>query len=101
MSLTMQQLDSFIDTTINRLSSHAGTTRSSFYVNLRELQQRITQNLVDNCVELCRTRGLRAERSGDGLTIHVDLDTCLLNIQQSAAYNLALAYTRNMHGNHL
>lgn len=45
MSLTMQQLDFFIDTTINRLSSEAGVTRSSFYVNLRDFQQRITQNL--------------------------------------------------------
>lgn len=101
MSLTMQQLDFFIDTTINRLSSEAGVTRSSFYVNLRDFQQRITQNLVDNCIQLCSARGLDAERNGDGLMVHVDLNTCFLNAQQSASYNAALAYTRHIHGNHL
>lgn len=101
MSLTMQQLDAFIDTTINRLSSEAGTTRSSFYVNLRDLQQRITQNLVDNCIQLCHSRGLHAERNGDGLMVHVDLNTCFLNVHQAAAYNAALIYTRSLHGNHL
>lgn len=101
MSLTMQQVDSFIDTTINRLSGEAGSTRSSFYVDLRAFQQRITQNLVDSCTQLCNSRGLTAERNGDGLVVTVDLDRCLLNYQQSALYNAALAYTRQVHGNHI
>jgi len=79
----------------------AGITRSSFYVDLRSLQQRITQNLVDSCIQMCSSRGLYAERSGDGLVVTVDLNTCLLNGQQSALYNTALAYTRQVHGNHL
>lgn len=101
MGLTMQQLDSFIDTTINRMSGESGTMSSSFYVDLRAFQQRITQNLVDSCIQLCRSRGLDAERNGDGLIVTVDLNTCLLNVQQSALYNVTLTYTRQVHGNHL
>jgi hypothetical protein len=100
MSLTMQQVDSFIDTTINRLSSESGTTQSSFYVDLRSFQQRITQNLVAQCVALCASRGLHAERNGDGLVVTVNLNSCFLSPSQSVAYNTALAYTRNVHGNH-
>lgn len=100
MSLTMQQIDSFIDTTINRLSSEGGTTQSSFYVDLRSFQQRITQNLVAQCIAFCASRGLHAERNGDGLVITVNLNSCFLNPSQSVAYNTALAYTRNIHGNH-
>jgi hypothetical protein len=99
MSLTMTQIDSFIDTSISRLSSEAAPTRSSFYVNLRDFQQRITQNLVDQCQELCASRGLYAERQGDGLVVTVDLSSCYLNHAQSMAYNSALAYTRSYHGN--
>lgn len=101
MSLTMQQIDSFIDTTINRLAGESGTTNSSFYVDLRSFQQRITQNLVAQCIALCASRGLHAERNGDGLVITVNLNSCFLNPSQSVAYNTALAYTRNVHANHL
>lgn len=101
MSITMQQIDSFIDTTINRLSSESGYTDSSFYVDLRSFQQRITQNLVNQCIEVCASRGLHAERKGDGLVITVNLNTCFLNPNQSIAYNTALAYTRTVHGNHI
>ena len=97
----MQQLDNFIDTTINRMSGESGSTRSSFYVDLRSFQQRITQNLVDNCMQLCQTRGLDAQRNGDGLIVTVDLNSCLLNVQQSALYNVTLNYARQFHGNHL
>lgn len=101
MSLTMYQIDGFIDTAINRLSSEAGSTVSHFYVDLRSYQQRITQNLVDQCVSVCLSRGLLAERQGDGLTVTVNLNTCFLNPNQALAYNTALAYTRTVHGNHL
>jgi hypothetical protein len=101
MAITMQQLDSFIDVTINRLASEAGSTRSSFYVDLRTFQQRITQNLVAQCTAICASRGLHAERNGDGLVITVDLNLCFLNPNQSILYNTALAYTRATHGNHI
>jgi hypothetical protein len=99
MAITMQQLDNFIDTTINRLASESGTTTSSFYVDLRAFQQRITQNLVNQCMEICESRGLYAERRGDGLVITVNLNSCFLSPNQSSAYNAALAYTRVVHGN--
>jgi len=101
MSLTMREIDSFIDTTILRLASESGRTTSDFYVDLRAYQQRITQNLVTQCTDICASRGLSAERSGDGLMIHVDLDRCVFTSTQSANYATALAYTRRMHGNHL
>lgn len=101
MSLTMQQVDNFIDTTINRLASESGFTSSSFYVDLRSFQQRITQNLVNQCMDICASRGLHAERKGDGLVVTVNLNSCFLNPSQSIAYNTALAYTRAVHGNHL
>lgn len=101
MSITMSQLDSFIETAINRLSSESAPTRSAFYIDLRAYQQRITQRLVDDAIAICASRGLNAVRNGDGLTVHVDLDTCLFNSQQTQAYNTALSYARNTHGNHL
>lgn len=102
MSLSMQQIDNFIETAINRLSSEAGTMSSNFYVDLRDAnRQRITQSYVDQCINLCNSRGIRAERSGDGLFIHVDLQSCYLNSSQSELFNTAINYTRSMHGNHL
>lgn len=97
----MGQLDCFIDAAINRLSGDQGSTVSNFYVDLRSFQQRITQNLVDQCVSICQLRGLFAERHGDGLSITVDLQRCSLNPTQAAAYSLACSYTRIVHGNHL
>lgn len=101
MSISMAQIDSFIDTTINRFSSEGGESIGKFYVDLRSLQQRITQNLVDQCIEICESRGLKAERRGDGLIITVNLNTCYLNPSQSLNFNAALNYTRTVHGNNL
>lgn len=97
----MHQIDGFIDTAINRLSSASGSSVSHFYVDLRSYQQRITQNLVEQCIRLCQSRGLSVERQGDGLIVTVDLDTCFLNPKQALFYNGALEYTRTMHGNGL
>lgn len=102
MSLTMQEIDSFIDTTINRLSGANGTMVSNFYVGIRESnpdRQRITQGLVNQDIALCQSRGIYAERQQDGLMISVDLNRCFLNQQQSVAFNTALEYTRQIHGN--
>jgi hypothetical protein len=97
----MREIDDFIDTTIMRLSSEQGTTRSQFYVDLRDYQQRVTQNLVDQCIDTCTSRGLQAHRSGDGLFIVVDLHTCVFNSNQARTYQGALSYTRQIHGNQL
>ena len=99
MSLTMHQLDTFIDTAINRLSSEQGTMVSSFYIDLRAIQSRITAKLVDQSIAMCSSRGLLASRVGDGLSVMVDLRTCVLNPVQAAAFNMALNYTRQVHGN--
>ena len=64
MSISMQQIDSCIETTINRLSSEAG-------------------------------------REGNGLLVRVDLRTCYLNPGQAEMFNIAIGYTRSVHGNHL
>ncbi len=101
MSITMQQLDAFIDTAINRFSCEGSSSTSQFYVDLRSFQQRITKKLEQECIELCRTRGIYAERQGDGLTLTVDLNACSLNPIQAGTYNTALAYVRTVHGNHL
>ncbi len=97
----MMELDLFIDATINRLSSEQGITTSTFYVDLRSYQQRITQQLVDNCINICQSRGISAERQGDGLAVTVNLNTCYMNPSQTMNYNTALAYTRAVHGNHM
>lgn len=101
MAVTNHQIDSFIDATINRLSSEQGTMVSDYYIDLRTLQSRITTKLVDESIAKCNARGLQASRIGDGLTIRVDLRTCVLNPAQAAGFNLALNYTRQVHGNHL
>lgn len=97
----MREIDNFIDTTIVRLSGETGRFTSDFYVDLREYQQRITQNLVAQCIALCESRGLSAQRSGDGLKVHVDLNQCVFNSSQSTDFARALAYTRQFYGNHL
>lgn len=101
MSLTMPQIDGFIDVAINRLSGEEAPLVSSFYVDLRTLQTRITQHLVQECISICERRGLLAEREGDGLTVTVNLNSCRFNPQQSIAYNAALNFTRSIHGNHI
>lgn len=101
MSLTMNEVDDFIDTAIDRLSSEEGRTVSHFYVDLRSYQQRITLNLVDQCTKICESRGLIVDRQGDGLHVIVNLNSCLLNPRQAKDYSTALAYTREIHGNQL
>jgi hypothetical protein len=100
----MAQIDRFIDTAIARLSSEDAPMLSHFYVDLRTLtpeRQRITDKFVDQSISLCNSRGIQAERSGDGLTITIHLNSCYLNPTQSANFNIALDYTRSQHGNHL
>ncbi|KEZ27348.1 hypothetical protein D5S10_23285 [Pseudomonas savastanoi] len=104
MSITMRDIDNCIETTINRLSSDAGSMRSTFYFDLRTSnpgRQRITDKLADQSIALCRTRGIDAERDGDGLRVTIDLRSCYLNPSQSELFNVALGYTRSVHGNHL
>lgn len=101
MSITMSQLDACIETTINRLSSEHGTMVSTFYIDLRGTRTRITSKLVEESIGMCASRGLQAYRVGDGLSVTVDLRTCVMNPAQAAAFNLALNYTRQVHGNHL
>lgn len=101
MTISMKQLDDFIDATINRLSSEHGTMIGTFYIDLRAIQTRITSKLVDQSISMCESRGLHAKRVGDGLSVTVDLQTCIMNSTQAAAFNLALNYTRQVHGNYL
>jgi hypothetical protein len=101
MSISMQQIDTFIDTAINRLSSEQAPIVSMFYIDLRTFQNRITTKLVENCIAMCNARGLIAEKVGDGLAVTVNLNSCLFNPRQADAFNVALAYTRQMYGNHL
>lgn len=101
MSLSMQQLDTFIDTAINRLSSEQAPIVSTFYIDLRTFQSRITNKLVESCIAMCNARGLFAEKVGDGLTVTVNLNSCLFNPRQADAFNIALGYTRQIYGNHL
>lgn len=77
---------------------------SNFYLDLRDIypdRQRITDKLVAQAIDLCQSRGIQADRSGDGLTIVVDLYRCYLNPRQAADFNTALDYTRTVHGNQL
>ena len=101
MSVTMRQIDNFIDAAIDRLSGEEGVSISRFYVDLRDYQQRITPKLVEQCVAVCESRGLSAERQGDGLHIVVNLNSCLMNENQAVAYRTALAFTRIQHGNYV
>lgn len=97
----MQEIDGFIDTTINRLSGESGSMHSTFYIDLRSYQDRITQRLVEDTINICQSRGLNAERSGDGLRVDVNLNSCFMNPKQAEHFNLALDHTRTMHGNHI
>ncbi len=98
----MQQIDSCIETTINRLSSEAGTMVSNFYLDLRSPgRQRITEKLVEQSINLCRSRGIYAEREGNGLLVRVESENVLSESGQAEMFNIAIGYTRSVHGNHL
>ena len=100
----MKILDQFIDTAINRLSNERGSMVSEFFIDLRAHfeRTRVTQKLIDDTIALCNSRGLHAKvDSMNNLLITVHLDNCRFNPQQSAAFNTALLYTRQVHGNQL
>ncbi|MGU5795553.1 hypothetical protein ACV1DW_22265 [Aeromonas hydrophila] len=95
MGLTMRDIDGFIDAAINRLSSD-GTTESYFYVDLRMYQQRITHPLINRCIELCNSRGLTASPTGSGgLSVTVNLHTCMMNSTQARTFSAALELFRS------
>lgn len=101
MAINMNQIDAFIETSINRMAGENGPMQSNFYIDLRESnpdRQRITQALVQKDIELCERRGVHAERQGDGLKVTVDLNSCFLNSKQTDLYNTALNYKREVHG---
>lgn len=100
MSIPMKEIDSLIDTTINRLSGESGTMHSTFYIDLRSYQTRITKRLVEDAMKVCQSRGLYAEQVEGGLKVDVDLSTCFMNPQQTTLFNAALNFTRAVHGNH-
>ncbi|KOB16687.1 hypothetical protein [Xanthomonas arboricola] len=99
MAISNQQLDIFIDTSINRLSGESAPMLGRYVVDLRSFQQRITQKLVDECIAACTARGIKAERDGASLFIGVDLARCVMNQSQALNYTNALNHTRMVHGN--
>ncbi|MGP5327773.1 hypothetical protein [Vreelandella titanicae] len=104
MSQLMQQIDTCIYTTINRLSGESGSMESKFYIDLFAAhpdRKRITEKLVEESISLCRSRGIGAEVSGDGLMVTINLYSCYLSPEQAKLFNTALDYTRTMHGNHV
>lgn len=96
--LSMNAIDEFIDTSINRFCSEAAPVVSEFYFDLRSGLQRISERAVTDAIELCNVRGLDAERINDGLIIKVNLNICRFNPSQTAAYNASLNYIRAAHG---
>jgi len=101
MSLTMADIDDMIDSTIFRLAGETGSSVSTFYVDLRNYQRRITDKLVSECISLCNSRGIYAERIGDGLSITINVDTCYLNPSQARAFTSAVTFTQSAYGNRL
>ena len=96
--LTSRDIDTFIDTAIDRFSGDTMREVSKFHVDLREYQQRITSNLVNNCIDVCESRGLKAERNGDSLVVTVKLDSCFFSVTQANRYRNVLDYARRVHG---
>lgn len=101
MSLTMRDIDDMIDSTILRLAGETGSAVSTFYVDLRSYQRRITEKLVSECISLCSSRGIHAERIGDGLSITINLDRCYLNPSQARDFSSAVTFTQAAYGNRL
>lgn len=93
MSIPMSHIDDLINAAIDRLSC-SGNLFHQFYIDLRIYQQRITQQLVDGSINSCNTRGLSVERIGDGLSVTVDLNTCVMTPTQAKKFSLALEHSR-------
>ena len=104
MSQLMQQIDTCIYTTINRLSGEGGSMESKFYIDLFAAhpdRKRMTEKLVGESISLCQSRGISAEANGDGLMITINLNSCFMSPDQAKEFNAALHHTRSMHGNHI
>lgn len=89
-ALTMSQIETYIETSLNRFAHPSGEPVSHFYIDLREGRQRISKKLVDETVNLLESRGLQVEQLSDGLSIRVDLSQCFFNSDQADAYNRIL-----------
>jgi len=103
LNTLMPIIDQFIGTAINRLSSENGSMVSHFFLDLRTIfpdRQRITQKLLDDAISVCASRGIHAQTDQmNNLLISVNLASCRLNYQQAEAFDAALAYARQIHGN--
>ncbi len=93
MSIPMSHIDDLINAAIDRLSCDGGLVHQ-FYIDLRTYQQRITQQQVDRSINACQSRGLYVERIGDGLSVTVDLNSCMMNQMQAQKFSVALGYSR-------
>ncbi|TNH79289.1 hypothetical protein [Aeromonas sobria] len=94
MSIPMSHIDGLINAAIDKLSCDGGFVHQ-FYIDLRTYQQRITQQLIERCIDACQARGLYVEQIGDGLSVTVDLKTCVMNQIQAQNFSLALGYSRS------
>lgn len=94
MTDIMKDIDTCINTSINRLSKDESLTNHVYYIDLHKYQKRITKKLINSCIETCNDRGLTAERTKDGLNVYIDLNTCTLRTDQADAYNTSLLYAR-------
>ncbi|MCP1237843.1 hypothetical protein NKW55_14815 [Gluconobacter kondonii] len=101
MSLSMNDIDNMIESAIFRLAGESGNSISTFYVDLRNYQQRVTEKLVSDCISLCNSRGIDAERQGSGLSIKVNLETCHLTPMQAKSFTDAVVFTQATYGNRL
>lgn len=98
----MTIIDNLIDTAINRLSTPNGNFVSYFSLDIREIfpeRKRITKSLIDSVITEFHSRGLDAEFSNNKIYVTVDLNQCFFNYSQAQNFNVALSYSRGVHGN--
>lgn len=93
----MKIADDFINTAIARLSSGSCEMVGYYFVDLRMVfsdRQRITQNLIENAVNVFNSRGLGVTVNGALINVTVDLNRCYLSHQQSLDFSTALTHAR-------
>lgn len=91
-------LDEFIEVSIMRLSTYNEAFVHHYQVDIRSLlkRERLTQRLIEDCIQFFRSRKIDAhvETYTGALILALDLRTCVLNRDQAALFNVALAHAR-------
>lgn len=87
MKKIMNDIDKFITATISKMTQTDKLCVSTYHIDLKTYQPRVTERLVANTIKACHLRGVEVEIRGKGAIVTVDLKTCYMNPPQVNYFN--------------